>query len=175
MDDTDLLRRIADRDRDAYAELFRRYAPRVNGFLRQSLPPAKAEEVLQDVMLRLWQKAPTYQPERAAPVTWIFTIARNARIDAQRRGGRAEPDPEDPMWVPSSPEAPDRVVEQAASDARVRVALQELPPSQLEVLERAYVQGQSLSEIAEALAIPLGTVKSRVRLAMDRLRALLPE
>jgi RNA polymerase sigma-70 factor (ECF subfamily) len=77
------------------------------------------------------------------------------------------------MWVPSAPEAPDRRVEQASSDARVRAALQELPAPQLEVLERAYVQGQSLSEISDALAVPLGTVKSRVRLAMERLRALL--
>lgn len=172
-DDVSLLLRVADRDRGAYAELFRRFAPRLNGFLRQSLPPPKAEEVLQDVMLRVWQKSPTYQPALASPTTWMFTIARNARIDAQRRLGRAEPEPDDPMWVPSAPEPPDRRVEQASSDARVRAALQELPAPQLEVLERAYVQGQSLSEISDALAVPLGTVKSRVRLAMERLRALL--
>lgn len=173
MDDVSLLLRVAERDRAAYAELFRRYAPRLFGFLRQALTGAKAEEVLQDVMLRVWQKAPTYRPERASPATWMFTIARNARIDALRRTGRAEPEPDDPTWVPDAPEPPDRAVERQDADTRVRAALQGLPPAQVEVLERAYVQGQSLSEIAEALSLPLGTVKSRVRLAMERLRAVL--
>jgi RNA polymerase sigma-70 factor (ECF subfamily) len=174
MDDTGLLLQIAAKDRAAFAELFHRYSPRIAGFLRRALPSGKADEVLQDVMLRVWQKAPTFRPDRASATTWIFAIARNARIDALRRGGRPEPDPDDPMWVPSAPEPPDRQVEQADSDARVRAALSDLPALQLEVLERAYVRGESLSEIAAALGIPLGTVKSRVRLAMERLRATLP-
>jgi RNA polymerase sigma-70 factor (ECF subfamily) len=174
MDDTALLLQVAAKDREAFAELFRRFAPRVAGFLRRSLPDGRADEVLQDVMLRVWQKAPTYRPDRASPTTWIFAIARNARIDALRRAGRPEPDPDDPLWVPTGPEPPDRQVEQAHRDAQVREALRGLPETQVEVLERAYVQGQSLSEIAEALAVPLGTVKSRVRLAMERLRGALP-
>lgn len=174
MDDTALLLQVAAKDRDAFAELFRRFAPRVAGFLRRALPEGRADEVLQDVMLRVWQKAPTYRPEKASPTTWIFAIARNARIDALRRDGRPEPEPDDPLWVPAAPEPPDVRVEQAHRDARVREALRGLPEPQVEVLERAYVQGQSLAEIAEALAVPLGTVKSRVRLAMERLRAVLP-
>ncbi len=173
MDDVALIRAVAERDRGAFAELYARFAPRVAGFLRQSLPASKADEITQEVMLRVWRKAPTYQPERASPATWIFTIARNARIDAIRRGGRAEPDPDDPMWVPSSPQAPDVAAEQRREDQRVRDALAQLPAGQLEVLERAYMRGQALSEVAEALELPLGTVKSRVRLAMERLRGLL--
>ena len=181
MEDRDLLAAIATQDsggeepRAAFAELFRRYAPRINGFLRQSLAAAKAEEVTQEVMLRVWRKAPSYDPARASAATWIFTIARNARIDALRRTGRAEPDPEDPMWVPSSPEPPDEAVTRRVEEAKMRDALDGLPPGQLEVLERAYLRGQTLSEVAEALSIPLGTVKSRVRLALERLRGALPE
>lgn len=169
-DDRELLLAIAAQDRRAFAELYRRYAPRVNGFLRQGLPPSRAEEVTQEVMLRVWHKAHIYDPSRAAPATWIFTVARNARIDAQRRAGRPEPEPDDPLWVPSSPDAPDASTEKRADEARVRSALDGLPQGQLEVLERAYMQGQTLTEVADALGVPLGTVKSRVRLAMERLR-----
>lgn len=175
MDDRELLVAIAAGDRAAFAELFRRFAPRINGFLRQSVSPAKAEEITQDVMLRVWRKSKTYDPSRASPSTWIFTIARNARIDSLRRSGRPEPDPEDPMWVPSSPEAPDHQVVRHDEEQKVRDALDTLPEGQVEVLERAYMQGQTLSEVSEALGIPLGTVKSRVRLALERLRAALPK
>jgi RNA polymerase sigma-70 factor, ECF subfamily len=175
MEDRDLLLAIAEGDRGAFAELFRRFAPRVNGFLRQTLPVAKAEEITQEVMLRIWRKAKSYDPSRASAATWIFTIARNARIDSFRRTGRAEPEPDDPMWVPSTPDAPDRIVERRAEETKIREALDGLPAGQLEVLERAYMQGQTLSEVSEALKIPLGTVKSRVRLAMERLRIVLPD
>lgn len=175
MEDRDLLLAIANGDRGAFAELFRRFAPRVNAFLCKTLPAAKAEELTQEVMLRTWRKAGSYDPARASAATWIFTIARNARIDSFRRSGRAEPEPDDPMWVPSSPEAPDRIVERRAEESRIRDALDGLPAGQLEVLERAYLQGQTLSEVSDALQIPLGTVKSRVRLAMERLRIVFPQ
>lgn len=174
MDDRELLVAIAGADRAAFAELFRRFAPRINGFLRQSVPASKAEEITQEVMLRIWRNAGTYDPGRASPATWIFTIARNARIDALRRSGRPEPDPEDPVWVPSGPDAPDAQVARHREEVAVRQALDGLPEGQLEVLERAYLQGQTLSEVSEALGIPLGTVKSRVRLALERLRGVLP-
>lgn len=174
-DDRELIVAIAGGDRAAFAELFRRFAPRINGFLRGSMPPAKAEEITQDVMLRIWRKASSYDPERASAATWIFTIARNARIDALRKTGRAEPEPDDPMWVPSAPEPPDQAVTQRAVETKMREALDSLPANQLEVLERAYLKGQTLAEVAAELGIPLGTVKSRVRLAMERLRIALPE
>jgi RNA polymerase sigma-70 factor (ECF subfamily) len=175
LDDRELVLAIAAGDREAFAELFRRFAPRINGFLRQSVPPSKAEEITQEVMLRVWRKAKSYDPARASAATWIFTIARNARIDSLRRSGRPEPEADDPMWVPSSPESPDQVVAKKASEAKMREALDSLPGCQLEVLERAYIQGQTLAEVSTALGIPLGTVKSRVRLAMERLRIVLPE
>ena len=174
-DDRELLRAVAARDRRAFGELYRRFAPRVNGFLRQGLSPARAEEVTQEVMLRVWRKAEVYDPLRASPTTWIFTVARNARIDAQRRTSRPEPEADDPMWVPSAPDRPDVAHEKRADEARIRDVLEVLPAQQLEVLERAYMQGQTLTEVAEGLGIPLGTVKSRVRLAMERLRLAFPD
>jgi RNA polymerase sigma-70 factor (ECF subfamily) len=173
-DDRELLQRVADRDRAAFGELFRRFAPRLKGYLMQALSAGRAEEVVQEVLLRVWRKAPTYDGSRASPTTWIFTIARNARIDSLRRTGRAEPDPEDPVWVPSAPGAPDEDVDRGKVQSQVREALAELPDEQAEILRRAYMKGQTLSEIADALDIPLGTVKSRVRLAMKKLRLTLP-
>lgn len=170
MDDRDLLAAVARRDRAAFEELFRRYAGRVKGLLLRSLPPARAEEVAQEVMIRVWHNAVRYDASRASPATWIFTIARNARIDAQRRSAHPTPDPHDPMWVPAGEEPPDAAVSRRATADRMRSALDELPANQLEVLHRAYLQGQTLAEVAEALEVPLGTVKSRVRLAMERLR-----
>jgi RNA polymerase sigma-70 factor (ECF subfamily) len=170
MDDRDLLHAVARRDRSAFEEVFRRYAGRVKGLLLRSLPPDRAEEVTQEVMLRVWRSAERYDPSRASPATWIFTIARNARIDAQRRAAHATPDPADPMFVPDTEEPPDVAASRRANAERIRSALDELPPNQLDVLDRAYLQGQTLAEVAEALSVPLGTVKSRVRLAMDRLR-----
>lgn len=173
MDDVGLIVAVAAKDRDAFRELHRRFAPRIIGFLRQTLPDDRADEITQEVMLRVWRKAPTYQPDRASVATWIFTIARNARIDALRTFGRAEPDPADPLWVPAAPESPDAALDRRREDLRVRDALHQLPPAQMEVLEQAYLQGRALPEVAAELKIPLGTVKSRVRLALDRLRALL--
>jgi RNA polymerase sigma-70 factor (ECF subfamily) len=175
MDDREVLAAVARRDRAAFEELFRRYAPRVKGFLVRALGPTRAEEVAQEVLLRVWHNAPRYDPVRASPATWIFTIARNARIDALRRTAHATPDPADPMWVPAAEEAPDAAVERRAASERIRSALDALPEQQLEVLDRAYLQGQTLAEVADALAVPLGTVKSRVRLAMERLRLVVPD
>ncbi|MEQ1570017.1 MAG: sigma-70 family RNA polymerase sigma factor [Myxococcota bacterium] len=175
MEDSELLAAIARGDRAAFSAFFHRFAPRINGFLRQSLPASKAEEVAQEVLLRVWRSAAGYDPSRASPATWVFTIARNARIDALRRGGRAEPEPDDPMWVPSAPPSPDEVTHRKAEEQQIRAALDQLPVGQLEVLERAYLQGQTLLEVSESLSVPLGTVKSRVRLALERLRGVLPE
>jgi RNA polymerase sigma-70 factor, ECF subfamily len=174
MDDSELLAATAKGDRAAFTELFHRFAPRVNGFLRQSLPAAKAEEVAQEVMVRVWRHASAYDPRRATVATWVFGIARNARIDALRRSSRPDPDPEDPTWVPASPEDPAAAAARRDDEDRVRAALDGLPPAQLEVLEHAYLQGRTLSEVADALGVPLGTVKSRVRLALAQLRVRLP-
>ncbi len=170
MDDHALLLAIAGKDREAYAEFFRRFAPRIKGFLAQSLSHNRADEITQEVLLRVWRNAPSYDPARAAPSTWVFAIARNARIDSLRRTARAAPEPDDPVWVPAAAEAPDTAAERKAASERLHTALAQLPEDQRVVLEHAYLKGETLSQISETLQIPLGTVKSRVRLAIQRLR-----
>ncbi len=169
-DDPNLLARVAEGDRAAFAELYQRYAGRICAFLTPALGRTAAVETMQEVMLRVWRHARRYDPARAAASTWIYTIARNARTDRYRRLGRPEPDPDDPMWVPSASADPFDAAAASQRAATVHRALATLPKPQREVLERSYLQGQTMVEIAEALGVPLGTVKSRSRLALQRLR-----
>ena len=156
-------------DRLAFAALFRHFAPRVKAFLMKSgTPAAVAEECAQDVMATLWQKAQLYDPTRASVATWVFTIARNRRIDMARRDRRPEPEMLD--WGPS--DEPDQAdVFAAAEETRaLSTALAKLPDKQRALIQRAYYGDQSQTEIAAETGLPLGTIKSRIRLALDRLR-----
>ena len=158
-----------DRDTESFAALFGHFAPRVKGFLIKSGADATtAEECAQDVMATLWQKAHSFDPARASVATWIFTIARNRRIDMLRRARR--PEPEDLPWGPEP--APDQADALALSQAgdQLRTALGELPEAQRQLIEQAYFNDLSQSEIATLTGLPLGTIKSRIRLALDRLR-----
>ena len=157
-------------DRAAFAALFRHFAPRVKGFLMKSgADAALAEECAQDVMATLWQKAHLFDPAKASVATWVFTIARNRRIDALRKSRR--PEPEDLDWAQGG-EAPDQAdVFAAEQEAReLGRALQALPAAQKELIERAYWGDRSHGELAAETGLPLGTIKSRIRLALDRLR-----
>jgi RNA polymerase sigma-70 factor (ECF subfamily) len=166
----DLMMRVRDgQDRAAFSALFRHFAPRVKGFLVKSgAGDALAEECAQEVMAVLWQKAHLFDPARASVSTWVFTIARNRRIDALRRARR--PEPEDLPWGPE-PE-PDQAEVYAAQKEteRLGAALAQLPEKQRVLIERAYYGDMSHSEIAAETGLPLGTIKSRIRLALDRLR-----
>ncbi len=161
-------------DRAAFVELFRRFAGRIKAMLtRSGSAPEMAEEVAQEVMVLVWRKAASFDPEKASVATWIYAIARNRRIDLLRRAARPEPDPQDPLFRPE-PEAPaERVLAAAERDLRVRQALSGLPPEQIEVVRLAFFAGLSHGEIAERLGAPLGTVKSRLRLSFARLRSSL--
>ena len=123
----------------------------------------------------VWRKAGQYDPARAAASTWIFTIARNLRIDAFRRANRPVLDPEDPALVPDAPPQGDAVVEQKQNAERVRAALAALPDDQRQVLHMSFFDDKTHSEIAAALDLPLGTVKSRIRLAFGRVKASIGE
>jgi RNA polymerase sigma-70 factor (ECF subfamily) len=161
------------RDRSAFAALFGHFAPRVKSYmLRLGAEPLLAEELAQETLLAVWRKAAAFDPAKAAPSTWIFTIARNLRIDVARRGRRGEP-AEDPSDVPDAEPTPADALVAAQSESRVRAALLCLPPEQAEVVRLSFFSDKPHSEIAEALSLPLGTVKSRLRLAMGRLRDLL--
>lgn len=174
-DPAELVMAIARRkDREAFASLFDFYAPRIKGFLmRGGTSEELAEDIAQETLLVVWRKAETYRPEKAGASTWIFTIARNLRIDRSRRDARRKSHLLYEAAEPEAPERPDQVLQGVQDEDRVRVALMRLPEDQLRVLQLSFFEGRSHSEIAEQLAIPLGTVKSRVRLGMGRLRAAL--
>ena len=156
-------------DTQAFGTLFGHFAPRVKAFLMKSgTDAALAEECAQDVMATLWQKAHLFDPSRASVATWIFTIARNRRIDALRKDRR--PEPEDVDWGPEDvPDQADVLALQQDSDALTR-AVAALPEKQRTLIQAAYYGDLSHSEIASETGLPLGTIKSRIRLALDRLR-----
>lgn len=165
-----LLIRVRDHeDKAAFALLFRHFAPRIKAFLRKSgATDTLAEECAQDVMATLWHKAHLFDPSRASVATWVFTIARNRRIDAVRRSRR--PEPEDLPWGPEpEPDAADALGLQQDSARLVR-ALAALPEAQRALIERCYFGDMSHRDIAAETGLPLGTIKSRIRLALERLR-----
>lgn len=163
-----------DRDRDAFAALFSHFAPRVKSYLMRFGTAANAaEELAQETLFIVWQKASSYDPERAGASVWIFTIARNLRIDQQRREMKSrnlEPDPSD---EPEPPERSDSLLMAEEREARVREALEALSEEQAKIVEMSFFHEKPHAIIARELGLPLGTVKSRIRLAMTRLRSLL--
>lgn len=163
-------------DRSAFAQIFSYYAPRVKGYLiRLGMRAQQAEELSQDVMLTIWRKAALYDRNVAAPSTWIFTIARNRRIDVMRKHSFTELELTDPALVGEDPERPDDYVEARSRDTRVRAAIETLPTDQAEMIKQAFFNDWSHSEVAKKTGLPLGTVKSRLRLAFGRLREALKE
>ena len=164
-----VLRVRDDQDRAAFAALFRHFAPRVKAFLMKSGADATlAEECAQDVMATLWQKAHLFDPSRASVATWVFTIARNRRIDALRKARR--PEPEELPWGPEPEPDQAEVLEAQQDTERLGAALSQLPDKQRALIERAFYGDLSHSEIAAETGLPLGTIKSRIRLALERLR-----
>jgi RNA polymerase sigma-70 factor (ECF subfamily) len=171
----ELARRVAaSRDRAAFAVLFDHYAPRINGYLQKlGLDPRRSEEITQEVMIVLWHKAALFDPVKSSLATWLFRVARNRRIDALRRDRSGRLDPLDPMFRPEDPEPPDDGLDARRRDERVRTALAALPREQLELIRYGFFLGLTHSQIAERSGLPLGTVKSRIRLAFARLRRIL--
>ena len=165
-----LLTQVRDHaDTAAFAQLFCHFGPRVKAFLRKSgATEGVAEECAQDVMATLWQKAHLFDPARASVATWIFTIARNRRIDALRKSRR--PEPEDLGWGPQPQPDQADAMELQQETRRLSAALAQLPEKQRTLIERAYFGDLSHSEIAAETGLPLGTIKSRIRLALERLR-----
>ncbi len=168
----DLIEAIAARrDREAFRLLFEHFAPRLKSYLmRLGAEPTVAEDVAQEAMVMVWRKAESFDRRQAGASTWIFTIARNKRIDRLRREKRPELDPNDPALVPSEEPAPDRTLQNAQAGKRVAAAMRALPQEQAELVRRAFYEDLSHSQIAEESGLPLGTVKSRIRLALARLR-----
>jgi len=162
-------------DHKAFAQLFAHFAPRVKGFLKRSgLTDAVAEEVTQEVMISVWRKASYFDPGRAGASTWVFTIARNQRIDRLRRlRSAAVDDLADPSEEPDAPPSGEDIAIMAEREEGVRKALATLPAEQATILRLSFFSEKPHAEIARELGIPLGTAKSRVRLALNRLRSVL--
>lgn len=169
----DLLRRIAQRtDTAAFRELYQSYGPRVKAYLlRHGVDAATAEDLAQETLLTVWRRAALYASEKGSASTWIFTIARNLWIDRLRREVPWQQLPEAHAERASPEPLPDAVVSDNEVQQRVRAALAALPAEQQRVIELAYLEGLSHGEIAARLALPLGTVKSRVRIAYQKMRA----
>jgi RNA polymerase sigma-70 factor (ECF subfamily) len=160
-----------DRDKAAFAALFGHFAPRLKSYLmRLGTEGSAAEEVVQEAMVMVWRKAESFDRRQASASTWIFTIARNKRIDRLRRERRPELDPNDPALVPDPDQAADRTVEARQARERVLSAMEKLPVEQSELIRLAYFDDKSHAEIAAEKELPLGTVKSRIRLALGRMR-----
>jgi RNA polymerase sigma-70 factor (ECF subfamily) len=171
----ELAARIArEQDRDAFVTLFDHFAPRINAYLqRLGLDAGAAEDMAQEVMAVLWRKAAQFDPEKSSLSTWLFRIARNRRIDAVRRDRSHLLDPEDPMLQPEAAPEAGGEIDARRRDERIRAAMQDLPAEQLELVRLAFFVGLTHTEIAEQTGLPLGTVKSRMRLAFTRLRRVL--
>lgn len=138
--------------------------------LRLGAENGQAEELAQEVMISLWRKAASFDRAKAAPATWIFRIARNKRIDAFRRASAADFDPYDPSLLPEPDTPPDDAINALQREDIVREAIKHLPEEQLDLLRLAFFDGLTHVEIAERRDLPLGTVKSRIRLALEKLR-----
>lgn len=163
-----------DQDRQAFSKLFNHFAPYLKGFLLKSegVGPEHAEELVQETMLKLWRKAPTYSPSQAAASTWIYTIARNTRIDWIRKHYKENTTEltADDLYDNAETPSPYSSLIRVRNSRSIEEQLKTLPMEQQDVLRLMYFDGKSGQQIADALNLPLGTVKSRIRLALAKLK-----
>jgi RNA polymerase sigma-70 factor (ECF subfamily) len=175
---SDLLSRIAsDRSDEAFRALFEEFGPRVRNFmLRQGVDPELADDLAQETLITVWRKAGLYSADKGSTSTWIYTIARNLRTDHIRRQRVwQELTEQHAASLPSNDTPADDVVAEQQRQARVQAVLKSLPPEQVDVVTLAFMEGLPHPEIAARLSLPLGTVKSRIRLAYQKLRASLED
>lgn len=175
----DLIGRVAsDGDREAFKSLFAHFAPRVKGFmLKAGCSADEAEEIAQETLITVWRKAGQFDPATTGVAAWIFTIARNLRIDSVRRAARRGRSGQEAELAEAADPADtaDVVITRVEDTSRVKTAIGRLSVEQSSVIRLSFIEERSHPEIASLLGIPLGTVKSRIRLAMNRLRDLLDE
>ena len=173
--DAAAVRAVAAGDQGALRGLYERYGRMIHSIaFRITADAQAAEECTQDVFMALWRSAASFDPARSRASTWLCAIARNRALDAARAGARRPTPHEDVPEVGAAPDTAD-IVTQADAAVHVAEAMAKLPPTQFDVLQLAYFDGLSQSEIASRLGVPLGTVKSRMRLAMDRMREVVAD
>ena len=160
------------RDKKAFKQLFNYFGPRIKGFCQNNGSTSdRADEVVQEAFVNIWRKANLFDPKKASAGAWIFAIARNSRIDLIRKENRPEADTTDPFFEQNEPESPLAVLETERKSKLLRDFVRDLPAEQQQVLKLAFFEEKPHSEVAEELGIPLGTVKSRIRLAFKRIRS----
>lgn len=166
------LRAVAEhKDRESFVQLFEHFAPRIKSYLMKGgTPEDLADELAQETMLAVWNKAEAFNPAQAGASTWIFTIARNKRIDAFRRNRSAGLDTLLTGDEKDETDSPADALTKAQETTIMESALEKLPPEQASLLYKSFFENKSHGEIAEELELPLGTVKSRIRLALEKLR-----
>ena len=168
----------ASQDRRAFAQLFEHFAPLLKSFAQASKQdgwfPGLAEDLVQEVMIKVWQKAGGYNPQKASATTWIYTVARNCRIDMLRRKCNTQhlPLENEDYWHEPDEETPVSILRHKRTEEHVKLSLGKLPREQDEILRKVYLEGKSHAEASQELDLPLGTVKSRVRLGLQKLQIL---
>lgn len=172
----DLLARIGDADASAFRSLFEAVAPLVKGMARRlGADPITADEIVQDTFMNIWRKATFFSPQRGAALPWIFAIARNARIDRMRRQTNWQELGRSRDHEPAEELLPDEALQRRQMKSRLEAALASLPPEQATVVRMAFFEGLTQRDIATALAIPLGTVKTRMTIAYRKIKAAIQE
>ncbi len=174
---SELLIAVAEhKDRKAFIKLFEHFGPRVKSYLKRlGVNDSEADDLMQEVMLTVWRRAEQFDCRKARASTWIFTITRNKRIDAIRRERRPELDPNDPALVPDRDDDPSEAVSANEWRAAIKRAIDEVPEEQAKLLRMSFFEDKTHDAIATELDLPLGTVKSRIRLAVAKLRRSLEE
>ncbi|BFM19170.1 sigma-70 family RNA polymerase sigma factor [Gilvimarinus japonicus] len=165
-------------DRAAFAKLFEHYVPLLRAYSLAQEPGATlvADDLAQEVMIKIWNKAASYNPSMANTNTWVFTLARNARIDALRRNGRYNTNIDaDDLFENMEDEGPDpfQAAQTLMTQETINAGLAKLPKEQADVLHKVYLQGRSHQQASEELRLPLGTIKSRIRLALKKMHLLI--
>lgn len=172
---SDCMEKIAkERSKTAFAEIFHYFAPRVKAYLiKSNCAAAQAEEITQEVMTTVWRKAALFDRSKSSVATWLFRIARNQFIDHLRRDKSDRLDPNDPTMFPKTVVIDESEIDVFERDRRVRASIAALPKEQAELIRLSFFESKPHAQISEELGLPLGTVKSRIRLAFTRLRKTL--
>ncbi len=167
-----------NRDRKAFAQLFKHFGPLLKGFAHASRNegwfPGLGDDLVQEVMIKVWNKAAGYNAEKASATTWIYTVARNCRIDMLRRKSNTQhlPLENEDFWHEPDEVTPISLLQQKRSEDKIQASLAQLPKEQNQILRKVYLEGKSHAEASAELNLPLGTVKSRVRLALQKMQII---